>query len=821
MKILFFFFDDFEGSSLSGEKWITYAGSPSVSNSILELSGGTEKVYSVDKFSPDIRIYSKVYYTYARCMLLCEESSGDINFEGDCLTTQRLTTGEHVNVENEGSNNHFITVSLAESQWNTLEARWQSDYVSVFENGVLLDSANMPYTSGNPDGTPTIPIYYYVDSSDSGQFSVDWVAVGKFVSPEPAHGDWGHEQERFTFPDDWQYRKNHTIVSNVNAGVDYPVRVITYYGSGTDGGENVYLNGHCRADFGDVRFADQTGWTLLDCWMETRTATYAIFWVKISTNLSVADTTIYVYYGNPDAARADDPLDLDVFQLREYDQWATSGWDPNIVFLKDAGTKIRVDSYTAGASPMGRGYVFIQAKRDYLNGKRLEMNWRCYYSYAAGEQIGFVHVVDNAHLRTKITGEFADNDNILHPISDYTSVNPLFLVSASFGWTNFIVSRSDVLDLSGFESEYVTILISSVDAWIQQKTILDVDYLKILNPNNVTLKTFDFNESVVMEQTGTLRDYGLYRKYVAGYEPHGDWEVEQDDAPWYRFAFLIWGTRTYPSEEENYYGFEYEGAYYNTSIFANSTSELNLSGNVSAFIRDFASDTNRYANCSNFWGDLTQQQNVYNAISACEITYNYTAIFYKGHGFNTTLDGQMHYYFYDNETDDDPDNWILDNSTYASMTTFTHDFVFLWACFQGNEQGGFYDDESWGMVTSWMGFDDLSEDGYLNPDYSDHVFISFANVSIDFIVPTGFSDRTFAHFAYQFFDYALTGQFTIRDALDLAAEDTINMNFGSSDLYNGYCFYYYQYNNQTETYDRLDYESRMRIYGDGEYTLPS
>ena len=46
------------------------------------------------------------------------------------------------------------------------------------------------------------------------------------------------------------------------------------------GQDAVNLNGHCRTDFGDVRFTDDEG-TLLDYWIESKVdGEYAIFWVE-------------------------------------------------------------------------------------------------------------------------------------------------------------------------------------------------------------------------------------------------------------------------------------------------------------------------------------------------------------------------------------------------------------------------------------------------------------------------------------------------------------------------------------------------------------
>jgi len=97
----------------------------------------------------------------------------------------------------------------------------------------------------------------------------------------------------------WSYRKSHVINNATGAGTLYQKQVTVHYGSGTDGDDDVYLNSHCRTDFGDVRFTDDDGSTLLDYWMESKVdSDYAIFWVEVADDLSTVNVTIYVYYGN-------------------------------------------------------------------------------------------------------------------------------------------------------------------------------------------------------------------------------------------------------------------------------------------------------------------------------------------------------------------------------------------------------------------------------------------------------------------------------------------------------------------------------------------
>ena len=100
----------------------------------------------------------------------------------------------------------------------------------------------------------------------------------------------------------WQYQKSHVINPAAGAGTNYQVKITVNYGSGTDNGGNVYLNSHSRVDFGDVRFTDGDGVTLLSYWMENEVnSNYAVFWVKIPDDLSTNPATIYIYYDNPSA----------------------------------------------------------------------------------------------------------------------------------------------------------------------------------------------------------------------------------------------------------------------------------------------------------------------------------------------------------------------------------------------------------------------------------------------------------------------------------------------------------------------------------------
>ncbi len=102
-------------------------------------------------------------------------------------------------------------------------------------------------------------------------------------------------------PPGWDYRKSHTINgSPVGLLSDYAVRIVVHYGSGTDSGEDVYLDNNCRVDFEDIRFTGSDGSSPLDYWIEKKTnGDRAIFWLEVdSIPASPGSNTIYIYYGN-------------------------------------------------------------------------------------------------------------------------------------------------------------------------------------------------------------------------------------------------------------------------------------------------------------------------------------------------------------------------------------------------------------------------------------------------------------------------------------------------------------------------------------------
>jgi hypothetical protein len=108
----------------------------------------------------------------------------------------------------------------------------------------------------------------------------------------------------------------------------------------------VLLNQHCRTDFGDIRFTDDDGTTLLDYWMETKVdGEYAVFWVEVADDLGGNPATIYIYYGKADVTTA-------------------SNGDNTFSFFDDfLGSSINPDKwYTNGAPAVSNGVLTLKGR---------------------------------------------------------------------------------------------------------------------------------------------------------------------------------------------------------------------------------------------------------------------------------------------------------------------------------------------------------------------------------------------------------------------------------------------------------------------------
>ena len=180
-------------------------------------------------------------------------------------------------------------------------------------------------------------------------------------TPDPKPQDW---------LTGWQYRKSHTINPTTGAGTDYQIKITVFFGAGTDNGANVYLNGHSRTDFADVRFTASDCISTLSYWLENVVdSNYAVFWVKINDDLSTNPVTIYLYYGNSSATTTSNgATTFLMFRDVVADLQAQFGYAPLTTY---SNTQDPGDGFTSGSSIDG-AYANLCLWFRYWGGKRYQ-----------------------------------------------------------------------------------------------------------------------------------------------------------------------------------------------------------------------------------------------------------------------------------------------------------------------------------------------------------------------------------------------------------------------------------------------------------------
>jgi len=196
----------------------------------------------------------------------------------------------------------------------------------------------------------------------------------------------------------WSYRVAVEITGSSSGAVsDYQIRFTIYYGSGTPSGEKFYCNQRCKPDFGDIRFTASDGVTLLPYWMEEKVdGDYAVFWVKIpSIPASPNKTTIYIYYGNPNATHVGDGYDT--FML--YNDGELAGWSYAKASVSDGEVVLDPD----GANPA----AYLRKTNISFNpGVRLRARINFYPEYGGWKEQG-VGLISSTSVSGSATDDYS------------------------------------------------------------------------------------------------------------------------------------------------------------------------------------------------------------------------------------------------------------------------------------------------------------------------------------------------------------------------------------------------------------------------------
>ena len=208
------------------------------------------------------------------------------------------------NIEGNWKDEDWVSVNVTE---HLEEFTGWSNYAPGNHMGLRIDEGTSGYGSWN---------YREVYSVDRGskyaprlEINFTYPYSETFVKPIENwsfenYSEWTFENKTLSSSaySEWAYKKFHQIIgSTAGAQTDYQIRIVVHYGSGTDSGEDVYLEGKCRSDFGDIRFS--TDGTALNYWMEEKTdGDKAVFWVKVPSIPAYPDNkTIVIHYGKSDA----------------------------------------------------------------------------------------------------------------------------------------------------------------------------------------------------------------------------------------------------------------------------------------------------------------------------------------------------------------------------------------------------------------------------------------------------------------------------------------------------------------------------------------
>ncbi len=327
MDATFLFADHFYGTNLDTNKWTIEVDGDYISVS-------DSKLVIERKPSPPAAIKGKVLLgvnTASESYAYSSHSDAGLNsivnayVNKDNYDDYIWQTLENTDIRSASRKNGSASYSFVDGPFDwekptRFTIKREAARLRFYVNGSLIR------TFTNTDYIPTIDMVSFLRGSNttSKTLYVDYIFYRKYVDPEPSHGSWGSEESQ-NWLKGWLYRKSHVINGATGAGTLYPVKIKTHFGSGTDSSENVYLSGHCRQDFGDVRFTDFSGTLQLDYWMEeVQNGDYAIFWVEIQGNLNY-DQTIFVYYGKNDATTTSNGFET-FLVFDDFDDGNLDGW---------------------------------------------------------------------------------------------------------------------------------------------------------------------------------------------------------------------------------------------------------------------------------------------------------------------------------------------------------------------------------------------------------------------------------------------------------------------------------------------------------------
>lgn len=184
------------------------------------------------------------------------------------------------------------------------------------------------------------------------------------------------------------------------------------------------------------------------------------------------------------------------FSLREHKSYAA--FDPVIGFSKPSGSEVRCASTITS---IGDGYIFISIDREWLNGKYIRFRWSGYFW--GGATTAYVRIYDGLYDRSSGV-DFPNGSGLL--IKGNGLLQTLRTKTSTFSAETI----NSLINVSGGNQAYCTVFFQVHDPMSSGTLYFDLDWFEINaqtgGAENIYSETFD--DSVHMEVTGTLNDYG-------------------------------------------------------------------------------------------------------------------------------------------------------------------------------------------------------------------------------------------------------------------------------------------------------------------------
>ena len=320
----------------------------------------------------------------------------------------------------------------------------------------------------------------------------------------------------------WQYRKAHTISGSAGAGTNYPLRIVVQRLTGSDSGENVFVDTNCRTDFGDIRFTDDDGITYLDYWLEESDSSHAVFWIEVRDNLDT-DQSIYIYYGNSEASSTSDG-DATFSFFDDFDDGSidSAKWDKHGLWVEDGGAtsfSITGDGGMSILPSLRTDDMWDMRNKSIVSRWRLnEMTVNREWGVSCADTIGDDH--------TRMAYFLAFNTTTTNNVRSYFDVNPAAgydhsepiigqYIPSTFMKTEFVSTPNDI----------------PKNRWVLNGDIVDLfnTYSFDMTPQYIFLGfyVFGYSNTLVPGNLEMEFDY-VYLRTQIGSEPiHESWAIEE------------------------------------------------------------------------------------------------------------------------------------------------------------------------------------------------------------------------------------------------------------------------------------------------------